>query len=152
MKKILVFAFVSFGAFAQQPLVSHIYTADPSAHLFQGKIYIYPSHDVESDVKEDDMGAHFNMVDYHVYSMEKPGGVITDHGKVLDVADVAWAKRQMWAPDAAEKDGKYFLYFPAKDANDIFKIGVAVSDKPCGPFVANPEPMTGTFSIDPAVF
>jgi beta-xylosidase len=138
--------------FLNPPLISDLFTADPSAHVFEGKIYIYPSHDVESDVKEDDMGAHFNMVDYHVYSMEKPGGVITDHGKVLDVADVAWAKRQMWAPDAAEKDGKYFLYFPAKDADDIFKIGVAVSDEPYGPFVANPEPMKGTFSIDPAVF
>ncbi|MCL6259895.1 glycoside hydrolase family 43 protein [Aquiflexum sp. TKW24L] len=138
--------------FVNPPLVSHVYTADPSAHVFEGKIYIYPSHDLESGVTEDDMGSHFDMKDFHVFSMDKPGGKVTDHGKVLDVADVAWAKRQMWAPDAAEKDGKYYFYFPAKDANDLFKIGVAVSDKPTGPFVANPEPMKGTFSIDPAVF
>lgn len=138
--------------FVNAPLVTDVFTADPSAHVFEGKIYIYPSHDIESDVKEDDMGAHFNMMDYHVFSMDKPGGQITDHGKVLDVADVPWAKRQMWAPDAAEKDGKYYLYFPAKDKDDIFRIGVAVADNPAGPFKAEPEAIKGSYSMDPTVF
>mgnify|MGYP003660311344 CR=1 FL=1 len=69
--------------YLSEPLISDHYTADPSAHVFDGKIYIYPSHDVESDVPEDDLGAHFNMMDYHVYSMDSPEGTITDHGKVL---------------------------------------------------------------------
>lgn len=138
--------------YLSQPLVTDLYTADPSAHLFDGKIYIYPSHDVESDVPEDDLGAHFNMMDYHVYSMESPDGTITDHGKVLGAEDIPWAKRQLWAPDAAEKNGKYYLYFPAKDDKDIFKIGVAVGDSPAGPFNAQPEPIKGSYSIDPAVF
>jgi hypothetical protein len=138
--------------FLNEPLVSDLYTADPSAHVFNGKIYIYPSHDVESDVKEDDMGSHFNMMDYHVFSMESPNGPIINEGKVLGVEDIPWAKRQLWAPDAAEKDGKYYLYFPAKDAEDIFRIGVAVGDSPTGPFTAQPEPMKNSFSIDPAVF
>jgi GH43 family beta-xylosidase len=140
------------GIFVNKPLVTDVFTADPSAHVFDGKIYIYPSHDIESDVAEDDMGAHFNMMDYHVFSMEKPGGKITDHGKVLDVANVPWAKRQMWAPDAAEKDGKYYLYFPAKDKDDIFRIGVAVADNPAGPFKAEPEAIKGSYSMDPTVF
>ena len=100
--------------YLSQPLISDHYTADPSAHVFDGKIYIYPSHDVESDVPEDDLGAHFNMMDYHVYSMDSPSGKIIDHGKVLGADDIPWAKRQLWAPDAAEKDGKYYLYFPAR--------------------------------------
>ena len=53
-----------------KPLVSHIYTADPSAHVFNGKLYIYPSHDVEADVNENDDGDHFAMHDYHVFSMD----------------------------------------------------------------------------------
>ena len=77
---------------------------------------------------------------------------MTDHGVVLDVADVPWAKRQMWDCDCCEKDGKYYLYFPAKDKTDIFRIGVAVSDHPYGPFVPEPDPIRGSYSMDPAVF
>ncbi|MDT0690375.1 glycoside hydrolase family 43 protein [Salegentibacter sp. F188] len=135
-----------------EPLVTDNYTADPSAHVFEGKIYIYPSHDWDSGIPEDDTGAHFNMKDYHVYSMDSIGGEVTDHGVVLDVDDVAWASRQMWAPDAAEKDGKYYFYFPAKDENDIFRIGVAVGDSPAGPFEPQEEPIEGSYSIDPAVY
>ncbi|MCF4101101.1 glycoside hydrolase family 43 protein [Gillisia sp. M10.2A] len=137
---------------SSEPLITDNFTADPSAHVFQDKLYIYPSHDYYSGIPEDDLGSHFNMRDYHVYSMDSVGGKITDHGVALDVKDVKWAKRQMWAPDAAEKDGKYYLYFPAKDKDDIFRIGVATSDNPGGPFVALPEPIENTFSIDPAVF
>jgi hypothetical protein len=76
----------------------------------------------------------------------------TDHGVALHVNDVPWAEKQMWAPDAAEKDGKYYLFFPAKDHDGIFKIGVAISNSPTGPFIAQPEAIKGSFSIDPAVF
>lgn len=138
--------------FLNAPLISHMYTADPSAHVFDGKIYIYPSHDVMSEVEEDDSGAHFNMRDYHVFSMERINAAPVDHGRVLDVDDIPWAKRQLWAPDAAHKDGKYYLYFPAKDYDNIFRLGVAVSDSPTGPFTPQPEPMKGSYSIDPAVF
>jgi hypothetical protein len=135
-----------------QPLVNHIYTADPSAHVFNGKIYIYPSHDIDAGDAFDDLGSHFAMEDYHVLSMDHPGGETTDHGLALHVKDVPWAERQMWAPDAAEKDGKYYLFFPAKDHDGIFRIGVATSDSPSGPFKAQPHAIQGSFSIDPAVF
>jgi hypothetical protein len=138
--------------FLTQPLVTHIYTADPSAHVFDGRIYIYPSRDYEAGVPPDSLGSHFAMRDYHVLSMEEIGGKVTDHGKALDIDDVAWAGRQMWAPDAAEKDGRYYFYFPAKDKQDIFRIGVAVGDEPSGPFKAQPKPIDGSFSMDPAVF
>jgi hypothetical protein len=135
-----------------QPLVNHIYTADPSAHVFNGKIYIYPSHDIDAGDAFDDLGSHFAMEDYHVLSMDHPGGKTTDHGIALHVNDVPWAEKQMWAPDAAEKDGKYYLFFPAKDYDGIFRIGVAISDSPTGPFTPQPEAIKGSFSIDPAVF
>lgn len=135
-----------------QPLVSHIYTADPSAHVFEGRIYIYPSHDIEVGAAFDDDGGHFQMRDYHVLRQDAPDGPATDCGLALDVKDVPWADRQMWAPDAATKDGKYYLYFPAKRPDGIFQIGVAVGDRPEGPFRAEPEPIAGTYSIDPAVY
>jgi len=136
-----------------QPLVTHIYTADPAAHLFDGKIYIYPSHDIDAGLPEDDFGGHFGMVDYHVLSMDSPEDkTVTDHGVVLHVNDVPWAERQMWDNDVAFKNGKYYLYFPAKDKDGIFRIGVAVSEKPVGPFKAQPEPIKGSYSIDPCSF
>jgi beta-xylosidase len=135
-----------------KPLVTDLYTADPSAHVFNGKIYIYPSHDIEANVPEDDEGGHFNMRDYHVYSMDKIDGKVTDHGVALDIKDVPWAGRQMWAPDAAFKNGTYYLYFPVKDKQDVFRIGVATSKSPTGPFKAEPTPIAGSYSIDPAVF
>src|SRR5262245_2759247 len=66
--------------YLSQPLVSHIYTADPSAHVFNGRIYIYPSHDTATGTKEDDLGSHFDMRDYHILSMDSVGGPVTDHG------------------------------------------------------------------------
>jgi hypothetical protein len=135
-----------------EPLVTHIYTADPSAHVFNGKIYIYPSHDIEAGTPENDMGDHFDMRDYHVLSMDKIGGKVTDHGVAIDKKDIPWAGRQLWAPDAAFANGTYYLYFPIKDKQDVFRIGVATSKSPTGPFKAEPEPIKGSYSIDPAVF
>jgi hypothetical protein len=135
-----------------QPLVSHIYTADPSAHVFNGKIYIYPSHDIDTGDAFDDLGSHFAMEDYHVISMDDIHAEAKDNGLALHVQDVPWATKQMWAPDAAEKDGKFYLFFPAKDHEGIFRIGVAISDTAVGPFVPQSEAIQNSFSIDPAVF
>jgi hypothetical protein len=135
-----------------KPLVHHIYTADPSAHVFEGKIFIYPSHDFEAGIPFDDLGSHFAMEDYHVFSMDRIGGEVRDHGIALHVNDVPWAEKQMWAPDAAEKEGKYFLYFPAKRPDGIFQIGVAIGDSPGGPFTPEPSAIKNSYSIDPAVF
>ncbi|KAL2870002.1 glycoside hydrolase family 43 protein [Aspergillus lucknowensis] len=137
-----------------KPLISHIYTADPSAHVFNGKLYIYPSHDRESPdgTVSNDNGDQYDMADYHVFSLTTPGGPVTDHGVVLSTPDVPWVSKQLWAPDAAFKNGKYYLYFPARDAEGVFRIGVAVGEKPEGPFVAEKDCISGSYSIDPAVF
>lgn len=132
-------------------LVPGDYMADPAVHVFNGKLYIYPSHDRESGIPENDNGDHFDMKDYHVFSMETIDGPVTDHGVVLDVKDIPWAGRQLWDCDCTCKDGKYYMYFPLKDQTDIFRIGVAVADKPQGPFIPQPDPMKGSYSIDPAI-
>ncbi|WP_146257155.1 family 43 glycosylhydrolase, partial [Stenotrophomonas maltophilia] len=129
-----------------------IYTADPSAHVFEGRLYIYPSHDIDGGQPFDDEGGHFGMQDYHVLRMDTPDGTAVDCGMALHVRDVPWARKQMWAPDAACRDGRYYLYFPAKDAGGRFRIGVAIGARPEGPFVPQPEPIKGAYSIDPAVF
>ncbi len=136
----------------REPLVRDIFTADPSAHVFEGQIYVYPSHDIESGIPQNDEGDHFDMVDYHVLSFRDFDGPVIDHGPVLHLDDVPWAKKQLWAPDAAERGGVYYLFFPAKDHDGIFRIGVATSPSPAGPFKARSEPIPETYSIDPCVF
>ena len=73
------------------------------------------------------------------------------HGVILAVEDIPWSGRQLWDSDVAFKDGKYYLYFSLKDRNDIFRLGVAISDKPYGPFIPQENPIKGSYSIDPAV-
>ena len=135
-------------------LVPNDYMADPAVHVFNGRLYIYPSHDWESGkVEVQGDGGHFDMKDYHVFSMDDvENGKVTDHGVVLDVKDIPWAGRQLWDCDVAHKDGKYYMYFPLKDKNDIFRIGVAIAGKPEGPFVPQGDPIRGSYSIDPCVF
>ena len=148
MNKIIVgLAVVAASAsslMADNPIIKHIFTADPSAHLYEGKVFIYPSHD-------QDKPDWFNMVDYHVFSSTNLVDW-TDHGVALHVKDVPWAKEYMWAPDCAYKDGTYFFYFPARDKAGEFRIGVATSTSPAGPFKPEPNPIEGSFSIDPSVF
>lgn len=129
------------------------YMADPSVHLFDGALYIYPSHDRISEVTDPADGAHYDMADYHVLRVADPReGEAEDLGTALTLEAVPWAEKQLWAPDAARIGDNYLLYFPAKDAQGVFRIGVAVADRPEGPFTACPEPLEGAYSIDPAVF
>lgn len=136
----------------RKPLITSFYTADPSAHVFAGKIYIYPSHDLDHDGPENDFGDHYRMEDYRVLMQERPDGPAVDCGEALHLRDVPWAARQLWAPDAAYRNGRYYLYFPARDRAGIFRIGAATSSRPEGPFRAEPQPIRGSFSIDPCAF
>src|SRR5438477_284906 len=90
------------------PYRSSLFSADLSAHVFERKIYIYPSHDIDAGVPEDDFGAHFAMEDYRILSMKSPTDKkATVHKVALQLKDVPWADRQFWAPDAAYKNGTY---------------------------------------------
>ncbi|MFS0638797.1 glycoside hydrolase family 43 protein [Mesobacillus foraminis] len=134
-----------------EPLVKHIYTADPSAHVFDGKIYIYPSHDIDHDGPTNDNGDQYAMEDYHVLSLDGFDSPCVDHGEVLHLKDIPWASQQLWAPDAAFKNNTYYLFFPARDHDGIFRLGVATSPNPAGPFTPQENYIPGSFSIDPAV-
>jgi len=131
------------------------YMADPAAHVFNGRLYIYPSHDRNSSGfgGNNTDGGSYDMVDYHVFSLDDVfNGQVTDHGVALALADIPWAKGQLWDNDVAYKNGKYYMYFPAKDQRNLFRIGVAVADRPEGPFIPQSEPIIGSYSIDPCVF
>jgi beta-xylosidase len=135
----------------RKPLVTHIYTADPSARVFEGRVYIYTSHDLDHDNLADDTGDQYDMEDFHVFSMEDMHSLPVDHGQIFHVDDVPWAVKQMWAPDAIFKNDTYYFYFPAKDSEGLFRIGAATSPSPAGPFTPQPSFIPGTFSIDPCV-
>ena len=136
--------FITNLALAQNPLVYEQFTADPTARVFEGKIYVYPSHDMATRP-----GTWFRMEDYHVYSSENLTDW-TDHGVILDQTQVPWLNGRkpynMWAPDCAYKNGKYYFYFPTGGG-----IGVAIADKPYGPFKAEERSLAGVRGIDPGV-
>ncbi len=136
----------------KKPLITDLYSADPSAKVFGGKLYIYPSHDRDIEMESNDNGDQYDMNDYHVYEMTDMSAPPADKGVALALDGVPWAGKQLWAPDCAEKNGSYYLYFPARDKSGIFRLGVAVAKTPWGPFTAEKEPIKGSFSIDPCVF
>ncbi len=94
----------------KKPLITNMYTADPSAHVFEGRLYIYPSHDLDHDNPPNQDGDQFDMEDYHVFSMENMHSLPVDHGQVLHIDDVPRAEKQMWAPDAAFKNDTYYCW------------------------------------------
>lgn len=154
MKKLILGLFLSVPlmAMAQNPIIRDQFAADPTARVFNDKVYLYPSHDIvpPAGQRQD----WFCMADYHVFSSENLTDW-TDHGVIISQERVPWGKLDgysMWAPDCVERDGKYYFYFPNGPKNGRgFAVGVAISDSPEGPFVLEPEPIKGVSGIDPCV-
>ena len=140
------------GIQAQNPIITGQFTADPTARVFEGKLYLYSSHDIPSPIER--LKEWFCMADYHVFSSENLVDW-TDHGMILSQENVPWVDSEsysMWAPDCVYKDGKYYFYFPASPKGKKgFNVGVAIADKPYGPFKPLPEPIKGVGGIDPCV-
>jgi hypothetical protein len=143
---------------SQNPIIRNQYSADPSARVFGNKVYLFPSHDILATEGKGRVG-WFCMEDYHVFSSANLTDW-TDHGLVVTQNKVPWVRPDsysMWAPDCIERNGKYYFYFPtsAKDTATFgrgFTIGVAIADKPEGPYVAQSTPIKGVRGIDPNVF
>ena len=141
------------AAFATNPLIMDQFTADPTARVFEGKVYVYPSHDIKAPPGYKGKPNWFVMEDYHVFSSENLTDW-TDHGVIVKQTDVEWAEPtaySMWAPDSVFKDGKYYFYFPAIAKSGGFRIGVATADRPYGPFKPEATYIEGVKGIDPAV-
>jgi hypothetical protein len=141
------------AASATNPLIMDQFSADPTARVFEGKIYVYPSHDIKAPPEYKGRPNWFVMEDYHVFSSENLTDW-TDHGVILTQTGVAWTNPTayaMWAPDCVYKDGKYYFYFPAMAKSGGMRIGVAVADKPYGPFKPETNYIEGVSGIDPVV-
>ena len=142
------------NAGAQNPIIKDQFSADPTARVFNGKMYLFPSHDIpapDSFPRKD----WFCMADYHVFSSLNLTDW-TDHGVIVSQEKVNWVNPtsfSMWAPDCIERNGKYYFYFPANvKTGRGFGIGVAIADKPEGPYIPQPEPIAKARGIDPSVF
>ena len=101
--------------------------ADPEGTIFNNQYWIYPTY-----------SAPYNQ---QVFMDAYSSNDLTNwqkHPHIIDTSIIKWARRAMWAPSITEKDGKYYLFFGANDIqsdNEYGGIGVAVADKPEGPFV-----------------
>ncbi len=148
-------ALLASTAFATNPFVMDQFTADPTARVFEGRVYVYPSHDIREPPGYKGRPNWFVMEDYHVFSSDDLNDW-KDHGVILTRNDVEWADPDayaMWAPDCVFKDGKYYFYFPAMAKNGGgMRIGVAIADKPYGPFKPLATPIENVKGIDPGVF
>ena len=158
MKKILFLSAImmfSCALLAQNPVIRDQFTADPTARVFNGRVYLFPSHDIISPIEPEK--EWFTMEDYHVFSSDNLVDWM-DHGVIVTQNKVPWVQEDsytMWAPDAIEKNGKYYFYFPAPAKPEFGRgtmIGVAIADKPEGPYIPVAKPIAGTSGIDPALF
>jgi hypothetical protein len=155
-KSLLLVAIVliSTNVNSQNPIIRDQFSADPTGRVFNGKMYLFPSHDIpapESFPRKD----WFCMADYHVFSSSNLTDW-TDHGVIVSQEKVEWVNPtsySMWAPDCIERNGKYYFYFPANiKTGRGFGIGVAIADKPEGPYVPQKDPIVNVRGIDPSVF
>jgi hypothetical protein len=154
---ILLFAFTNSRA--QNPVITGQFSADPTARVFGDSVYLFPSHDIVAREGHGRIG-WFCMEDYHVFSSPdlakwKDGGIIVSQNRVKWVDSTAYS---MWAPDCIFRKGKYYFYFPSisnypdSSGKKRFAIGVAMADKPQGPYTPQADPIKGISGIDPNVF
>lgn len=143
-----VMIFLSHFSSAQNPIIQTRYTADPAPMIYNDKVYLYTTHD-------ENASTWFTMNDWRLYTS---GDMVnwTDHGIVLSYSDFSWAKRDAWAAQCIERNGRFYMYVPViNKENNNPAIGVAVADNPYGPFydpLDKPLVQTGVGDIDPSVF
>lgn len=140
--------------FSQNPIFTHLYTADPTARVYNDTLFVYPSGDTTC-VQGEGMNG-FCMQGYNVFSTTDLTNW-TDHGPIVTHNNVPWVRPEsygMWAPDCIFKDGKYYFYFPAipADGTNFRNMGVAIATTPTGPFIPEPDYIKGITGIDPNVF
>ncbi|GHJ43747.1 hypothetical protein Cs7R123_10890 [Catellatospora sp. TT07R-123] len=130
---------------ADNPIVQHIYTADPAPLVYNGRVYLYTGHD-------EDASTYFTMRDWRVWSSADMVNW-TDHGSPMSLATFSWASSDAWAGQAVYRNGKFYWYVPMRMSNGSQAIGVGVSDSPTGPFRdALGRPLIQGSEIDPTVF
>jgi len=149
-----ILSLLQIACLGANPFVTSIYTADPSAHVWEdGRLYVYPSRDMDPPRGCDLMDR------YHVFSTDDMV-FWRDEGEILRACQVSWGRQEggfMWAPDCAYRNGTYYFYFPhpsGSDWNKTWKVGVATSTKPASDFKPGGfiEGVGGFSMIDPCAF
>ncbi|NQU85871.1 MAG: family 43 glycosylhydrolase [Mariniphaga sp.] len=159
LKLVFIWCFILFTGFSfgQNPIIRDQFTADPSARVINGKVFVFPSHDIIAPEGKNLRPNWFCMEDYHVFSSENLTDWI-DHGIIVSQYDAPWidsSSYSMWAPDCIERNGKYYFYYPARSNEGNrrgSRIGVAVAENPEGPYNPQPKPIENVIGIDPAMF
>ena len=131
---IIIIVTFTLEAFAQNPIITGIFTADPAVLVYKDTVYLYAGHD-EAKVDDD----NYIMHDWHVYSSTDMVNW-KDYGACLSVNDFSWGHDNAYAGQCIYRDGKFYWYVPMEHKKDSlgngggFAIGVAVSESPTGPF------------------
>ena len=151
MKKTLMISLAGAVAIinghALNPIVQTIYTADPAPMVYSNMVYLYTGHD-------EPCSKRFTMNDWRCFSTTDMVNW-TDHGSPLGIKDFTWARSDAWAGQCVERNGKFYYYVPMNQKGSGMAIGVAVSDRPAGPFkdaLGHPLVTTGWGDIDPTVY
>jgi arabinoxylan arabinofuranohydrolase len=145
--------------FHGNPWIRHNTSADPDAHVWDGVVWVYCS--MDGNLREyglDSNAFAYDYMDgYHAFSSTDMINWV-DHGEIFHSRNSPWGPSGwMWAPSAywngkRGADAKYYLYYPHKDFQGIWRIGVAIAPSPVGPFIDIGAPIDGVSGIDPCVF
>ena len=135
--------------FCENPIIKTIYTADPAPMVYGDTLYLYTTHDEDELVND-----FYTMNDWRCFSTKDMVNW-EDHGAIFSLDDIAWADSRAWAPQAVERNGKFYLYCPVHKRNGGMAIAVGISDSPTGPFKDLGHPLVdeGDWNdIDPTAF
>lgn len=133
---------------AQNPIIQTHYSPDPAPMVYKGVVYSYSGDDIP--------GTDFYYMTKWRVSSSADMVNWTDHGVPISLESFTWARDRAWAAQCIERNGKFYWYICAQTVDNNMAVGVAVSDKPTGPFkdaLGKPLISTGNWSnIDPTVF
>ncbi len=135
-------------SFAQNPVIQTHYSPDPAPMIHNGRMYVYTGDDIPGF-------DFYYMTRWRVHSTDDMVNW-TDHGSPISLESFSWARDRAWASQCIERNGKFYWYICAQTTQNNMSIGVAVADKPEGPFkdaLGKPLITTGSWSnIDPTVY
>ena len=135
--------------FAQNPIVSTMFTPDPAPFVYGDKVYLFTDHD------EDGRNRDFNMKDWALFSTEDMVNW-TYLGIQVNTSIFKWARQgqRAWACQGVERNGKWYWYVCCNKATGGDALAVAVADDPQGPWTDGVGgPLAEGFGfIDPTVF
>lgn len=125
---VMLSIFIPTICYGDNPIVQINYTTDPAPMVYDGTCYVYTGHDEDNLVND-----FFTMNEWRCYS-SKDMVNWTDHGSPLSYQTFQWSRGDAWAGQCMERNGKFYFYAPVNVKNGGKVIGVAVSDRPTGPF------------------